>query len=66
MLCESADRAEMLREVDRAASARAKNIAPTANAPDVTKPLTTPDKRPGIFTVASSRERLETDSPMVP
>jgi hypothetical protein len=66
MLSESADSAETSLAVDWTAGAPAKNIAPTAGAPDVAKPLTTLDAQLGIFTVASSRNRLETDSPMVP
>jgi hypothetical protein len=46
--------------------ARVKKNAPAATTPEPAKLLTTSDTRPGIFTVASSLERLETGSPLVP
>ena len=46
--------------------ARVKKNATAATAPEPAKLLTTSETRPGIFTVASSLERLETDSPLVP
>lgn len=46
--------------------ARMQKNAAAANTPEPTKLLTTSDIRPGIFTVASSLERSETDSPLVP
>jgi hypothetical protein len=66
MLSESADLAETSPAVKWTASAGAENIAPAASDFDVAKPLTTLDTRTGIFTVASSRERLETSSPIIP
>src|SRR5713226_7750583 len=43
--------------------ARVQKNPTAATTPEPAKLLTTSDTRPGIFTVASSRERLETDSP---
>ena len=66
MLSGSADLAETLPAVRWSASAGAESIAPAASPLDAAKPLTTLDTRLGIFTAASSRERLETRSPIVP
>src|SRR5712692_7444970 len=46
--------------------ARVQKNATAATTPEPAKLLTTSDTRPGIFTVASSLERLGTDSPLVP
>src|SRR5216683_5035773 len=46
--------------------ARVQKNATAATTPELAKLLTTSDTPPGIFTVASSLERLETDSPLVP